>query len=52
VIDSNPDKPNGSLFEMYNENIEGLTDDSKQKLIALVRDLYINYVRKYIGGLG
>ena len=51
VIDSNPEKPNGSLFEMYNENIEGLTDESKVKLIALVRDLYINYVRKYIGGL-
>ena len=52
IIDSNPEKPTGSLFQMYNENIEGLTDESKNNLIVLIRELYINYVKKYVGGLG
>ena len=51
IIDSNPEKPDGNLFEMYNPDIEGLTESSKEALIELVRELYIKWIRDYVGRL-
>lgn len=47
-IDSNPNKPDGNLFEMYTENLEGLTDSSLQILIDLTQELYVKWIENNI----
>ena len=47
-IDSNPNKPDGSLFDMYTENLEGLTDSSLQILIDLTQELYVKWIEANI----
>jgi hypothetical protein len=34
---------------MYNENLEGLTEESKDILADAVRDLYQQWFRNYVG---
>jgi hypothetical protein len=47
-ITSNPEKPGGSLYEMYNENLEGLTESSIKILNEFVRGLYQRFIRQEI----
>lgn len=48
IINSNPKKGEDSLFEMYTEDLEGLTDDSLTRLKELAKELYVNWIRKNI----
>lgn len=45
VIESNPFKENDNLFDMFGEQIEGLTDDSIKTLIPIVLKLYLKHFR-------
>lgn len=48
IIDSDPNKSQGSLFEMYTPNIEGLTDENINTLNLLVNELYVKWYRDNI----
>lgn len=48
LIESNPIKGQDSLFEMYTEDIEGLTEDSLIKLQELAKELYVNWIERNI----
>ncbi len=45
MIESNPFKANNTinLFDVYNENIEGLTEESIQKLILKAHEFFIKW---------
>lgn len=46
IIDSDPQKEDTNLFVMYTPEIEGLTDENKQRLIDLAKELYVAWLRK------
>ena len=43
TIDSNPDKEGISLFDIYTENIEGLTELGHSALVDLAQRLYVKW---------
>jgi hypothetical protein len=45
LIESDPIKDGDSLFEMYTENIEGLSAESMIELQSFAKDLYLRYFR-------
>jgi len=45
-IVSNPFKRNNNLFEVYTENLEGLTDKNLEELIDEAEELYIQWYKR------
>ncbi len=50
VIDSDPQKEDNNLEDIYGDNLEGLQDENLQKIIDVVYKKFVQEVRREISG--